>query len=323
MVEVNEPEGVQSEAPAVSVMINCYNGEKYLNDAIDSVYTQTFKDWEIIFWDNASTDSSAEIAKRYDNKLKYFRGENTVPLYAARNYALKKSRGKYIAILDCDDLWVPTKLEEQILHLERDDAIGLVHSDAFMFNEKGKEKRHFETVTPYRGDIFTKLLLCNFICTPTVIIRKDVFDSLDMWFDGRITMVGDYDAYLRISYRWKVDFVDKPLARYRVHSGSSTHKDGRKIESGELDLLIENLSKAVNEFEKNYPEGIMSLRKMRDLQLSLLDWENGNKSKARKRLRAHMSDSAVYLVLYLLMYLPYRYVYNPCHRIYTKGVLVE
>ena len=322
MVEVNEPKDAQFEAPMVSVIMNCYNGEKYLNDAIDSVYTQTFENWEIIFWDNASTDSSVEIAKRYDDKLKYFRGEKTVPLYAARNYALKKTRGKYIAILDCDDLWLPTKLEEQIPLLERDDAIGLVHSDAFIFNEKEKEKRYFEIVTPYRGNIFTKLLLCNFICTPTVIIRKDVFDSLDIWFDGRITMVGDYDAYLRISYRWKVDFVDKPLARYRVHSGSYTHKEGRKTESVELDLLIENLSNTVNEFEKNYPEGIRSLRKMRDLQLSLLDWENGDKSKARKRLRVHIRDGVAYLILYLLMYLPYRYVYSPCRSIYTKGILV-
>jgi glycosyltransferase involved in cell wall biosynthesis len=311
-------------APTVSVIMNCLNCEKYLREAIDSVFAQTYEDWEIIFWeDSVSKDNSERIAKSYGSKLRYFRSDVSLPLYGSRNLALQKARGKYIAILDCDDLWLPTKLEEQIPLLERDDDIGLVCSDAFWFNEMGKEKRHFEMTKPYRGDVFSELLLSNFINTQTVVIRKEAFDSLDMWFDERLTMVGDYDAYLRISYRWKVDFVDKYLARYRVHSGSYTHKEGRKIESVELDLLIENLSNAVNGFEKNYPEGIRSLRKMRDLQLSLLDWENGDKSKARKRLRVYMSDGVAYLVLYLLMYLPYRYVYNPCHRIYTKGVLVE
>jgi glycosyltransferase involved in cell wall biosynthesis len=317
MAKVNEPNDVQFEAPTVSVIMNCYNGEKYLKEAVGSVYSQTYQNWEIIFWDNASTDNSAEIAKSYDDKLRYFRGEKTVPLYAARNYALKKARGKYIAILDCDDLWLPTRLEEQIPLLERDDTIGLVHSDAFMFNEKGKEKRHFEIVTPYRGNIFKELLLCNFICTQTVVIRKDAFDSLDMWFDGRLTLSGDYDAYLRISYRWKVAFVDKPLARYRIHRESGTYKEGRKLETVELDLVIENLSKAVNGFEKNYPEGIRSLRKMRDLQLSLLDWENGDKKKARERLNVYIQDGVYYLALSLLMYFPYRYVFHPCRRVYT------
>ncbi len=66
--------------PKVSVIMNCFNSEKYLREAIDSVYAQTYKDWEIIFWDNASTDHSKEIAKSYDNKLKYSRGKETVPL---------------------------------------------------------------------------------------------------------------------------------------------------------------------------------------------------------------------------------------------------
>ena len=113
--------------PTVSVIMNCFNGEKYLREAIDSVYAQTYKNWEIIFWDNASTDNSAEIAKSYDEKLRYFRGEKTVPLYAARNLALKQAKGKYIAFLDCDDYWLPQKLERQVEIFESDKKIGLVY----------------------------------------------------------------------------------------------------------------------------------------------------------------------------------------------------
>ena len=104
----------ENSLPEVSVIMNCYNCSKYLKEAIDSVYAQTYQDWEIVFWDNASSDNSAEIAKRYNNKLKYFHAEITIPLGQARNRAIEKAKGKYIAFLDCDDVWLPEKLEKQV-----------------------------------------------------------------------------------------------------------------------------------------------------------------------------------------------------------------
>ena len=89
----------------VSVIINCYNGEKFLSEAIDSIYAQTYTNWEIIFWDNASIDSSAAIAKSYNKKLKYYKAKLTTTLSHARFEAIKKAEGKYLSFLDCDDLW--------------------------------------------------------------------------------------------------------------------------------------------------------------------------------------------------------------------------
>ena len=310
-----------SSVPTVSVIMNCYNGEQYLKEALDTIYAQTYQDWEIIFWDNASTDSSAEIARSYGDKLKYFRGEKTVPLFAARNCALKEARGEFIAILDCDDLWLPTKLEEQVPLLEKDEKVGLVYSDAFLFNQKGKEKRQFEITKPHRGNVFPELLCSNFLNSQTVVIRKKVFDSLESWFDGRLTYVGDFDIYLRISYKWKVDYVDRPLAKYRLHLGSATFKEGREGLAMELGLMIESLSKAIDDLEYRYPEGYRRLERRRDNVLSLLDWENGDKKRARKRIKAYIRDARVYPILYFLMYFPYRYVYYPCYRIYTKSII--
>jgi glycosyltransferase involved in cell wall biosynthesis len=308
-------------APTVSVIMNCLNCEKYLREAIDSVFAQTYEDWEIIFWeDSASKDNSERIAKSYGSKLRYFRSDVSLPLYGSRNLALQKARGKYIAILDCDDLWLPTKLEEQIPLLERDDDIGLVCSDAFWFNERGKEKRHFEITKPYRGDVFSELLLSNFINTQTVVIRRETFDRTGEPFDGRLIMSGDYDAYLRISYKWKVDYVDKPLARYRIHGNSKSQRDGRKLISAELDLIMENLKKTVYGLEDKYPTELNAVRRKRDVQLSFLDWEGGYKSKARKRLNIYIHDGVYYLILSILMYFPYRYTFNICRRIYTKGI---
>ena len=313
-----------SSMPAVSVIMNCLNGEKYLREAIDSVFAQTYEDWEIIFWeDKASKDNSNTIAKSYGHKLRYFRSDLSLPLYGSRNLAVQQARGKYIAILDCDDLWLPEKLAEQIPLLEEDDEVGLVYSDIILFNEKGKERRSFEFKKPYRGNIFSELLLENFVNTQTVLIRKEAFDSLDIFFDGRLIMSGDYDAYLRISYSWKVDYVDRPLDRYRVHRNSMSWRDGRKLVTVEIDLMIDNLKKAVNELEKNYSEEIRLLERRRDVQLSLLDWEKGDKRKARTRLFVYISDNISILTLYLLTYLSYRYVFYPCYRLYTKNLMAD
>jgi len=136
-------------------------------------------------------------------------------------------------------------------------------------------------------------------------------------------MTGDYDAYLRISHTWKVNYVDKPLARYRVHRKSKSWKDGRELITVELDLIIENLNKTVSGFEEKYFEEVRLLNRRRDIQLSLLDWENGDKKKARKRIYTYIHDSISYQILYLLTYLSFQYIYYPCYRLYTKDLMAD
>ena len=89
--------------PLVSVVINCLNGARYLREAIDSVFSQTYDNWEIVFWDNHSCDESGVIAKSYGDRVRYHRSESTTGLGLARNRALNACRGKYIAFLDVDD----------------------------------------------------------------------------------------------------------------------------------------------------------------------------------------------------------------------------
>ena len=98
---------MNKKTPLVSIIINCFNGEKYLAEAINSIYAQTYKNWEIIFWDNASIDGSATIAKSYDNKLKYYHSKSTTTLSYARLQAVKKTKGIYIP---ADDLTIRTSL---------------------------------------------------------------------------------------------------------------------------------------------------------------------------------------------------------------------
>ena len=90
--------------PFVSIIMNCYNGEEFLNTAVDSVLAQSYQNWELIFWDNQSSDNSAKVFSAHcDTRLKYFLAPDHTLLYEARNYAVQKSKGEYLAFLDVDD----------------------------------------------------------------------------------------------------------------------------------------------------------------------------------------------------------------------------
>ena len=115
--------------PLVSIIMNCYNGENYLSESIDSVLHQTYKNWELIFWDNKSEDKSAEIFKNYkDKRFKYFYANEHTSLYKARNLAIEKSKGDFIAFLDTDDLWDNVKLEKQMSYFNLSE-VGVVFSN--------------------------------------------------------------------------------------------------------------------------------------------------------------------------------------------------
>ena len=104
----------------VSIIINCFNGEKYLKDCLESVRLQTYANWEIIFWDNKSKDNSKKIFKSFkDKRFKYFLAKKHTNLYEAKNLALKKANGDIIAFLDTDDLWLKNKLQKQVNYLSQ------------------------------------------------------------------------------------------------------------------------------------------------------------------------------------------------------------
>ena len=129
-----------NDKPLVSILMNCYNGEKYLKEAIDSVFSQTYKNWEIIFIDNCSTDKSAKIAKSYDKeKLKYYKTENNLQLGAARNWGMKFVNGDFLSFLDTDDVWLSEKLQFQLNIMEED--ISFVYGPVIQIDANGDKLR--------------------------------------------------------------------------------------------------------------------------------------------------------------------------------------
>lgn len=219
-----------TDLPKLSVIMNCLNCQKYLKEAIDSVYSQTYKQWEIIFWDNASTDTSAEIARSYDGRLRYFKGEKTIPLGEARNLAIEKARGEYIAFLDCDDVWLPEKLEMQMECLESNNDAALVYSDSLVIDDGGSliREKFLKGQRFYSGFVFEKLLYYNFIPILTTVVSKKVLEEVGA-FNTNYRFVEDYDLLLKIAESNRIYLLDKPLAKYRIH---------RTNLSKNIDLLV-------------------------------------------------------------------------------------
>ena len=124
--------------PLISIVMNCFNGEKYSSDSLESIQKQTYKNWELIFWDNLSTDRSKEIFESFEDKrFKYYSAIEHTTLSRARNFALSKCKGDFIAFLDVDDWWSLNKLELQI-KLFADPSIQLVYGNFLVNNFKKK-----------------------------------------------------------------------------------------------------------------------------------------------------------------------------------------
>jgi len=262
-----------SGVPLVSVLMNCYNCEAFLREAIESVYSQTYSNWELIFWDNASSDGSAEIAQSYDQRLRYFRGDETIPLGAARNRALEQVHGEYIAFLDSDDLWDAQKLERQV-PLFADERVGLVYSDVISFNAQGDSRRVSTRKTLQRGTCFEELLLDYCIYMSSAVVRTEALNRDRIRFNESFAIVEEMDLFLRIALNWRVDFAPSPLAQWRVHSTSGVWSEYERmaIESEEMLRLF---AADIPRFEERYQDAMERRRSWISRTRSLAQWRDG------------------------------------------------
>lgn len=199
----------------VSVIIPVYNAEKYIKKTIQSVLDQTYKDYEIIVVDDGSTDSSEKILSQFKN-IRYFYQENS-GVSASRNKAIEESRGRYIALLDQDDIWYPQRLEKQILALEKNSDAGIIYADCNYIDAEDRViLRLFEKQKAYSGRIFEQLALDNFIPIPTVLIKKEALNKAGLFCED-YTFAEEYDLFLKIARFYNVVFVNNVLAGYRIH----------------------------------------------------------------------------------------------------------
>jgi glycosyltransferase involved in cell wall biosynthesis len=210
--------------PMVSVIMNCYNSDKYLSTAIESVLDQTYTDWELIFWDNQSTDQSAQIVKSYQEpRIKYFYAPKHTSLGEARNLAIEKATGEWVAILDADDIWHPEKLEAAFEALEKHpqkEKVSLIYSKTEYIDANDNTFGYFKE--HYEGDIHDKLIQHgDFIFISAAIFRADILRAVGK-IDTSLHYAEDYDVLLKVSKNHLTICVDEYHLKYRVHPDNLT-----------------------------------------------------------------------------------------------------
>jgi|TARA_B110000503_G_scaffold115047_1_gene173114 glycosyltransferase involved in cell wall biosynthesis len=226
--------------PKISIIINCFNGERFIKGCIASVLKQSYTEWEVIFWDNLSTDRSAFILKKFnDKRIKYFKAKKHSNLPMARNLAISKASENLIAFLDIDDLWDEDKLSIQIEAIRRHPDFSFCFTETRVLSESYKKKRRSlkeifkKKITNSLRD---KLLFSNFIFFSSVLINKSILLN-DNIFNGMYHQAEDYDLLLRISKNNKIIHVKKILTSYRIHSNNLTNKQYSKNFTESIDIL--------------------------------------------------------------------------------------
>lgn len=301
----------ETAVPAVSIIMNCLNGEKYLREAIDSAYNQTFKDWEIIFWDNASTDSSAEIARSYDGKLRYFRSSETTTLSKARNWALEKARSKYIAFLDCDDMWLPSKLEYEVPLLDVEDEAVLVYGNFYRIFPDGKKTLALKGGQP-EGEVFEKFLYNYPVGMLTALIRSSAIDKTGYGFDESLKIAEDYDLFLRLVFNGRARYMPDPVAIYRMHDTRRTlaYKDRY---ADECEYVIGKFRNRYEDFSARYAGALKHFNGQMDRLRAKIAMSKNDPRAARNYLKPHRWDDPSLFLLYFMTFLPP----SVCNKLYN------
>lgn len=220
----------------VSAIVTTYKREpKIVLRAVKSIYNQSYPNIEVIVVDDSPStyllrdQVRVSLEESWPN-IKYVQHEKNKGACAARNTGLKYATGVYVAFLDDDDEWLPLKIEKQVEKIEESD-IALVYCGRIQVNESLNIEKH-ENVQFINGMVYEKLIIDNFIgSTSYPLIKKSVFDEIG-GFDEKMQSAQDADVWMRISERYKIDYVEDNLVRYHIHSGEQISSDPKKKIAG-------------------------------------------------------------------------------------------
>ena len=291
----------ENSNPLVSIIMNCFNGEKYLSLALESIYAQSYSNWEVIFWDNASIDNSSDIALSYDKRIKYFLAPQTTSLGQARKQAITKISGKYIAFLDCDDLYLPKKLEIQVKQMEISDY-AMSYGSAYFINEVGKEIRRV-TVKNKSGYVFGQLLEHYEINMQSVMLRYSVLAAENLSFSAKLKYCPDYKLFMEIASIYPVGVLKDFVVKTRIHDDSLSKKTV-SIASSEIKLTLDNILAKTPEMRHNFSKEFDSAYNKLHFYDALSAIYLNDRRLARQYLKPVINSKLQYLLVYLLLLLP-------------------
>jgi glycosyltransferase involved in cell wall biosynthesis len=211
------------------VVVATYNYGRFLAGAIDSILAQTCQDFEVVVVDDGSTDHTGDVIRPYldDRRIRYLRTDH-LGQPAAKNAGIRASSGEFIAFLDADDLWLPTKLEKQVALFRADPELGVVYSRWRAIDEHGRPIPDWARPT-HRGDVLARVFRQSFICFSSSVVSAAVFADAGL-FDERIPLSIDYDLWLRIALKYRFDYVDEPLVEYRTGHANLSRRTIERID---------------------------------------------------------------------------------------------
>jgi glycosyltransferase involved in cell wall biosynthesis len=200
------------------------NYARFLPEAVESVRAQTVADWELLIVDDGSSDHTPQAAMAYraDARVRYFRSD-TLGQPRAKNLGIGLSRGAFVAFLDADDAWEPTKLEKQLAVFAAKPDVGVVFSRRSLMDESGKRVPAKPTSGFHTGFVLPQMFTQNFVCFSSAVVRREVFSHVGR-FDPQWDLAIDYDLWLRVAKAYRFDFVDEELVRYRTGHGNLSKK---------------------------------------------------------------------------------------------------
>lgn len=203
----------------VSILVNCHNGEKYLNQAIDSILKQSYHNFEIIFFDNASTDKSLNIIKNYqDSRINIYQSKDFLTLYEARNKALDYCKGDFISFLDVDDFWHVDFLKKRENFFNQENKMFSYSNWNFLFEKKKKLIKSKEKI--FSGMIFNDLSKNYVVKMSGLVINKKIFETISEKFNSNYSIIGDFDLVMKMALSFEAESINENLVTIRVHKNN-------------------------------------------------------------------------------------------------------
>ena len=297
-------------APTVSVIMPAYRVTEYIGAALDSVRAQTFTDYEIIVVNDGCPDTAAleQVLGPYLDRIVYLKQENR-GLAGARNTAIRASRGRYLALLDADDLWEPTYLAVQVGILERDPILDVVYPNALIFGEHANAGRIFMEVYPSDGEVtFERVATAQCQVMVSVLARRSAIVAAGL-FDESLRSSEDFDLWLRLLHHGgRIAYHRQVLARYRRRPGSLSsdpiwmcNSALRVLEKADRTLPLRPEERASLRRHRAY---LAAMRRLSEGKRAFLHDDRAAARKALADANSYFRSGRIRLILVLVRFAP-------------------
>lgn len=222
--------------PLVSVVVPVFNAQQYLAEAIKSIFNQSYKNFELLVFNDGSTDQSLRVLRSFsDDRIRLFESKENRGYIYHLNKGLELAKGKYIARMDADDISLPERFERQVALMEQNPGLGVCGTWFESFNEGGKL-----SVTQYPVDdagIRLMLFYQNAFCHPSVMLRAAVLKQNGFRYEADVMPAEDYHLWVRLAAKAKLANVPEVLFRYRMHEENISYKEAQKKDRFTIDII--------------------------------------------------------------------------------------